>query len=288
MLTYQLHTRVFFVETGEPLVFPNKATIEILLGPATSFGAADAPSRTLVRNQANSKIIINANTGRWLAQSRPPLEKLEVILNSSASRLILDGNQLSFQFECMGIDELQNTIMSFKWILPPLLNLAFPDPPLVESVRGNVGPTKFHWQHEPEEWRIHIKTSTKSVLEEKFATAFETLPMFNNIGNRRLAASLSYFHTAVRLSVAGDSSWEFMSETILNYAKCLGILFVVSKNSNDDVRAGLAMLGYTPDEIDGDFIPILILRSQIDVAHPRVAIHKPKDLKVLYKYLALT
>jgi hypothetical protein len=172
--------------------------------------------------------------------------------------------------------------------LPPLLNLALADPPLVEFVRGQVGPTKFRWEHKPEEWRVHIRTVTSTRLEEQFATAFETLPIFNGTAHRRLAAALSYFHTAVRLSVAGDSPWEFMSETILNYAKCLDILFVTSGTSKDDVRAGLRTLGYMTDEIEGDFVPILILRSWVDVAHPHVAIHKSDELKVLYRYMALT
>jgi len=91
----------------------------------------------------------------------------------------------------------------------------------------------------------------------------------------------------MRLSVCGDSPWEFMAETILNYAKCLDILFVKSENTREDLRVGLKALGYTDEEIEGDFIPITILRSCVDVAHPRVAIYKRDDLQVLYRYLDL-
>lgn len=78
-----------------------------------------------------------------------------------------------------------------------------------------------------------------------------------------------------------------MAETILNYAKCLDILFVTSENTKDDIRHGLTTIGHANEEIEGDFVPITILRSFIDVAHPRIAIHKSPDLQVLYRYMAL-
>lgn len=53
-----------------------------------------------------------------------------------------------------------------------------------------------------------------------------------------------------------------------------------------DVRRELTKLSYTHDEIEGDFIPLLILRSHVDVAHPIVAIHSEKQLKIIYRYLS--
>jgi hypothetical protein len=286
MLTYQLHTRIFQIEEGGPFIFPGKVTLEVQYGPATSFGSDDAPSRTLVRAREAS-VVINANTGRWLAQSRPPLERLNAVIESPSSNVFLHGNKMTYEFECTAIEELEGTISVLKWLLPPLLNLAFPDPPTVEYVRGQLGTTKFRWEHKPEEWQVHIRTVTSGGLEEQFIKAYETLPLFNGTQNRRLAAALSYFHAAVRLSVSGDSPWEFMSETILNYAKCLDILFTTSEKSMNDVRSGLKRLGYTNEEIEGDFIPILILRSWVDVAHPGVKFHKSRDLRILYRYMVL-
>ena len=286
MLTYQLQTRIFQIEKGGPFQFPNKALLELRFAPGTTFGTDEAPSRTFVHAH-EATVQINANTGRWLVQSRPPLERLEVVVESPTSRLCLSGDGLQYEFECSNIEELEGALSAFKWVLPPLLNLEFSDPPIVEFARGRVGLTAFRWEHRAEEWRIHLRPVSADRLEKHFAFAFKAMPIFNGTAHRRLAAALSYFHVATRLNVCGDSPWEFMSETILNYAKCLDILFVTSENTRDDTRKGLTQLGYTEKEIEADFVPILILRSWVDVAHPRVAIYKSPDLQVLYRYMAL-
>lgn len=286
MLTYQLQTRVFRIEGGTQLEFPNTAVLEVKFAPGSAFGTEDRPSRTLVRARG-ATVILNANTGRWVAQSQPPLEPLAVVIESPTSLFSLHGDELRYEFQCSSMDELEGTIAGIKWILPPLLNLEFSDPPILEYVRGSVGQTNFRWEHRPEEWRINMRTVTAAELEKHVASAWENIPLFNGIENRRFAAALTYFHVAIRLCVSGDSPWEFMAESILNYAKCLEILFVTSENSRDDIRRELNKLSYTDEEIEGDFVPILVLRGWIDVAHPRVAIFKSRDLKVLYRYMAL-
>jgi hypothetical protein len=286
MLTYRLHTRVFKLEGALSFQFPNTAKVNVKLVPRTSFGTSDEPSRTLVRAH-KARLSFNSNTGRSVVQSDPPLEPLDVTISSPDTLLTLKGHELSYEFPCPSRDDLQGAIVGLQWVLPPLLTVGFPDPPTVEHISGTVGDAKFRWEHSPDEWRIQFRTVTAEDLETFFVQAVESLSVFNGTNNRRLAAALSYFHIAVRLGVAGDSQWEFMAETILNYAKCLDILFATSENSKDDVRNGLKGLGYKDDEIEGDFVPILILRSWVDVAHPRVALHKPHDLSVLYHYMTL-
>jgi hypothetical protein len=285
MLTYQLHTRVFQIENGGALHFPNRAVLQVKLGPGTAFGTEDRLSRTLVRAR-EATVRLNANTGRWLAQSRPPLERLEVLIESPTSRFSLDGDSLLYEFDCASMEELDGTINGIKWVLPALLNLQFSEPRMIEHVRGRVGDTRFRWEHKPDEWRIHMRPVTAESLEQHVAESWEKLPLFNGTANRRLAAALSYFHVAVRLSVSGDSPWEFMAESILNYAKCLEILFARSEDSRDDIRQELRTLSFTDEEIEGDFVPVLVLRNWVDVAHPKVAIFKARDMKVLYRYMA--
>jgi hypothetical protein len=142
MLTYQLQSRVFKIEEGEGFTFPDKAEIELKLGPATAFGTDVSPSRTVVRARA-FRLTINANTGRWLGKSDPPLEQLEVFYQSPESKLSLSGDSLCYQFECQSLAQLDSTLTALKWILPSLLNLEFGEPPIVLYVRGRVGRTKF-------------------------------------------------------------------------------------------------------------------------------------------------
>lgn len=286
MYTYQLQSRAFIFEGNGRLQFPATVVLEAKLSPGTSFGTEDRLSRTLVLAREGN-VIINPNSGRWLGQSRPPLEQLEVITKSPTTHLSLTGDVVKYEFQCASPKDLEGMAIAFKWILPPLLNLEFPDPPTVEYVRGSVGNRKFRWEINRSEWQINMRTVTAEKLEKHFVSAFEGIELFNGAKNRRLAAALSYFYIAVRLNVAGDSPWEFMAESILNYAKCLKILFVSSENSRDDIRRELHKLNFSKDEIEGDFIPIILLRSQMDVAHPKISIFKERDLKIIYQYIAL-
>lgn len=285
MLTYQLHTRILKIENKENLTFPNEVELEVKLSPSTAFGTDSSPSRTLVRSRA-AGIHINANTGRWLVQSNPPLEPLEVIIETPTSKFRLKGDILKYSFICSDLEELKGTLVAFKWELPTLLNVDFSDPPVVDYIKGQVGKATFHWEHKPEEWQIHMRVVSQNMLEEHIAESFERLSLLNGINNRRLSAALHYFHVGVRLNVCGDSPWEFMAESILNYSKCLEILFCTSENSKDDIRREMGKLGFPNDEIEGDYIPLLILRSWVDIAHPKVAVYKRSDLIILYKYIA--
>ena len=51
MLTYQLQSRIYRINEGDTLVFPNDVAIEMLFEPPEPFGAATGPSRTAVRGQ---------------------------------------------------------------------------------------------------------------------------------------------------------------------------------------------------------------------------------------------
>ena len=285
MLVYQLQTRIFQIENGVPFSFPAEAHVQVKLAPGSAFGTVDEGSRTMVRAH-KGHILFNANTGKWVGQSEPPLGPIDVTVRGPNSEFKIDGDTLSWRFPCESLDHLQGTLMGLKWILPALLNLEFRDPPIVLHARGAVGGTTFRWEHRPGEWRIQIYPVLAEELEKHVVWSWEHISLFNGIANRRLAAALCYFHTASRLIVAGDSPWEFMSEAILNLAKCLDVLFVRSKDkSRDDLRRELALFGYTRTEIDGDFVPILLLRNQVDVGHPRIALFKPEHLRVLYRYM---
>lgn len=199
--------------------------------------------------------------------------------------ITLKGDELKYDFNCESLEELQDRVISLKWLLPPLLSLVFRDPPIVQYIRGRIGKTSFRWEHRPDQWLVQTRPVTTELLENHVGESFAAMPLLCGVENRRFAAAMSYFHVAVRLHVSGDSPWEFMAESILNYAKCLDVLFSTSENSRDDIRRALLDLGYSKDEIEGQFIPVHVLRSYVDVAHPKVAIYKPSDLKVLYRYM---
>jgi hypothetical protein len=50
------------------------------------------------------------------------------------------------------------------------------------------------------------------------------------------------------------------------------------------VRSGLARLGYSKVEIETWFLPALLLRAEVDVAHVRLTLFSYEQLKTIQDY----
>src|SRR5688572_21755791 len=103
MLTYRLHTRVFKLEEGQSFQFPNQVTVYVVFDPKTAFGASNEPSRTTVRAH-KARLTFNANTGRSLVLSNPPLEPLDLTVTTPHTIVVLKGNELTFEFPCESLE----------------------------------------------------------------------------------------------------------------------------------------------------------------------------------------
>jgi hypothetical protein len=193
----------------------------------------------------------------------------------------LTGNRACWKSYCTDLGELQGILTSLRYVFPVILNLYLGAPAFVDNVSGRVGGVAFRWEHSGF-WSVG-KAAGREMLELGVVASFERLGMFEGTKNRRLVAALHYFHMACRLGAAGVGPWEFMAECVLNYAKALHVLFGAK---TDDVRRELGKLGYSENEVEQDFVPLLTLRSQFDVAHPRLAVLEQAEVEVLYRYLA--
>lgn len=281
MLTYQLQDRVFHVTEGEA-TFPNRVQIEVRLAPAHVFGAADSPGRFMVKGREHG-IEYNGNVGRLLIQPKPPLERLAVRIESPNTLVELDGNIVQYTRECTNLQELERSIDALLYLLPTLLSVAFPEPVFVESIHGKIGDAAFNYIHA--RGTADLIVIDENLLVKQFAECVERCKFVSTAVNRRLLAGLHYFSVASRLHAAGHSGWEFMAEFVLNCCKALDIMF---GGSRDKIRDGLSQLGYSDAEIEGNFIPITILRNHFDVGHPRLAILRSEQLQTIYQYLACT
>ena len=52
----------------------------------------------------------------------------------------------------------------------------------------------------------------------------------------------------------------------------------------DAARTGLANLGFTEEQIEGDYIPAMALRNQIDVAHVDLSLYDENQRILFQKY----
>ncbi|HEV3256285.1 MAG TPA: hypothetical protein VG013_05340 [Gemmataceae bacterium] len=105
-------------------------------------------------------------------------------------------------------------------------------------------------------------------------------------GNRRLGAGLHYFHVFCRHCRTRHTPWEFMAEAIMNLSKIMEVLFPPSGDGQtmEGARAGLAGLGHSQEEIERDFIPAFVLRSNIDSAHVDLSFFTTSQVRVLHSY----
>lgn len=276
MITYQIQDRVISIKNGSrELEFPNDLKIEAEYGPAEAFGVSNNPSGLCVKGN-EFHFIYNANNGRVLSQSIPPLPPLFTRIEQDNVIIELSGTTLRIQTKCENSTELLNILLTCLHGYPSLFNIEFPDPPVMLTLTGSLGRTEFRWEFE--EATSYFRPKSKEELENHVFNSINNLPKLP----MQYLAACTYFYTASRLIASGYTQWDFMAESILNLCKTLQILF---GESMDNVRYGLKQIGYSTEEIEIDFIPLVVLRNNFDVAHTQSIIPQSDQLKVLYRYL---
>jgi len=182
------------------------------------------------------------------------------------------------------MEELDDLLQSIFIGYPILLSVEFGDPVVITRVHGKVGGKPFRW--ELTDWKMQFDITTQEEQERKAVDSWFRFNVIREPTRRRLIAALTYFHAAIRLTRAGVSPWEFMSEAILNLSKVLEALFPHpgDMGSIDAARNGLRELGYTEEEIERDFIPAIALRNGIDVGHVHLPVFTHTQLRVLHDY----
>lgn len=175
-------------------------------------------------------------------------------------------------------------IWSVYFGFPLLLNIEFFDPPIIERVDGCIGSVNFRW--ELADWNLQFQTTTQYKQETNVANSWSRFYIITLPERRRLLAALHYFHVASRIARRGQTAGEFLPEVLLNLAKTLEVLFPPTGDGNtrDAVRSFLEKLGYSESQIEGDFIPAMALRNEIDVGHVEFGVFTMDQLTVLHSY----
>jgi hypothetical protein len=176
------------------------------------------------------------------------------------------------------LGELSKFIEGVYYVLPLLLAPDFGDPPIAARVDGTISGVPF--RGELATWRMDFTNTTQERQQDLVRVAWRRLALIR-VEERRLVAALHYFHVATRLLRTSASPGEFLSEALLNFSKILEVLF---QDSWDTARRELAALGFTEDEIERDFVSVMVLRSKIDIAHVSLALFTPWQLTILHCY----
>jgi hypothetical protein len=281
MLTYQVRERTFRV--AKNIEFPNDVKIRFVFRPDTAFGNAGGDGRTWKQSTPGG-IVFNANTGHFKIEPKNSLSELDVVYEHANITFHLAANQLTLTSHCTSNRELTELIESVYYVFPFVLSLCLRDPVVIDRVDGHVGSNPFGW--ELASWQVPILISNQETQEQRVIEAWDLMALLSSLGNMRIVGALRYFRTACRLRTAGHTPWEFMGEMLLNYCKVLEVLFPPSGDgkSRDAVRRGLSKLGYDSLTIEGLFLPVMLLRSKIDVGHVLLGIFTRPELTTLHAY----
>jgi hypothetical protein len=284
MLAYQVRDRVLRTEPeGIKLTFPNDVEVALYFTPASSFGGVATEGR-VVRQHSEATLRWDANTGRQHALGATPLDPVNVAIQSGRYKARFEANAFTCQTRVEDRKELQHLIETLSYLLPPLLNLDLLDSVTLDRVGGTLGGISFSWELArglPADFEV----TTTAEQERRFVDGWERLIKIKD-EDRRIVAALQYFYVACRLERVGSSPWEFLPEIVLNLAKILEVLYPPSseRGTIEATRQGLQELGYRPEEIEGNFVPVTALRNSLDVGHASLAIFKAGDLAEVHTY----
>lgn len=280
MLTYNFQERKIDIKGKEPPEFPEKVVINVSLEPLVPFGGVAGSTRNSVSDQ---EIIARANLsmGKFFLEVKKPLfEPLDASLTISGSTFQIKKNIVQVQFQCESFGYLDSYLKCLFYAFPAVLNVYLPDAPYPTHAWGEIGESKFQWHYQPSVLRALTKVTSKELQENFVTKSLEHVATVTM--SRRLMGGLHYFHVACRLIMAGFNRFEFMAEALLNFSKSLQSLF---GHKRDDIRSELAKLKlYSNEEVEGKFMPAMVLRDEFDVAHVSLSLLSREQLKILHTY----
>ena len=178
----------------------------------------------------------------------------------------MDGGDFSVDYAAKTLQGIVNQLELLRLIVPATLSLFTPLPVVVTVTSAKVDDAEFHLIYKDSNALVDVLTvpDYRSVI----AQGIGVIDTILSPKCHTLLASVHYVHAALRLSAIGNTPWEFTAEILLNCVKVLEVLF---GNQRDVVRSGLQQLEIPQNEIDGIFVPLLLLRNELDVGHAKVA-----------------
>ncbi len=286
MFSFTAKPRLVQLRGGASISLPREVTLTATLGPKWLFGAGGDFPRFVVAGSTGVSTILNRNTGWWYMKGgTQPNPVLATHRTADGALLEVSGNQARLTFTPSYIEELSGAANALLYGIPMVLASQMPFPAVVESITGRSDMGEFGYEIAVLRFRVPLVRQAE--FNNQVSTGLRYLEILGQQDYSRIHAGLAYFHRAARLIEAGHTPWEFMAEAVLNLAKCLEALFPAQGDtkSRDAVRAGLQKQGFSDSEVETWFVPALALRSNLDVAHVKLAILTRAHVELLHLYV---
>jgi hypothetical protein len=247
-----------------PLSFPAQVTAQITFGPEDAFGLP-TERRTTVAVGQPTKFSGNANEGSIQLEGAL-IERLEAEFQVRHFRVRLNGNVLTLVFTASSYHEATQTLNSTHQLLVPIITHRLRTYVWIKLFTVMIGTGAFDFVLSPITRQVVAATTEQNT--ERIKESLVDWTGFKE-EHRPFFSALSYFRQAYRLALIQPGAEPMVSEILLNLAKAIEVIF--RSNKHEEIRRQAATWGFPSDEIEEVMLPILILRSNLDVAHVALA-----------------
>lgn len=248
--------------------WPAEAVLTAEYRPADLFGVRDEEQRLRTSVLVGGTVTLgwDANYGRGLLESHDFLPRLGMSLPTRNGTVAFDGTMAIWSLTCRSLEDLLTVVWTADYWFPVTLSVQLGSFVGLNSLRGPVGPN-FEFNYEVTQHLASFHATSDDLRSTEIKRALDYCALTDVPGRLILAAE--YYRQALRLSSGNESFLPdaVLGETCLNLAKCLTVLFT---DSREEIREGCVTLGFTRERIESQIIPIVLLRSHLDVAHPVV------------------
>jgi hypothetical protein len=252
------------------LPWPAELQLQAELVPDEVFGPSEINSpRVMVLPGQPVQFTIDPNLMKATPTSDlfPPPVQLKRSLFCPDVQVEFSKNVVTLACEVEQFNEVREWVAYLDYVLPSSLSVAFGVFINSTKITGRLGETVNFCCLFPEESSFYrlcaVDDATRS---NRIDTALKLMnPRFASYD--RFLVSATYFHQALRLCSPHETISPiqcFTAEIFLNLAKGLEILF---GGTRDALRQNCRVLGYSDKQIESQLVPILLIRSRVDIAH---------------------
>lgn len=276
--------RRIVVEDGVAIEWPATAKLRVELQPNDLFGISSliAPQTTIT---GETQVTFDGPTGKISILAKQPLDPAFFLGTYSNGEIRVEGNIVHLTALLTDWDCLENLLTWLSTALTQFLSVqvgVFVD---VSTIDGTISGRSLRALYAAESYSL-VLARVDNQTRDAAIRASLLGPAQNQSSYPRFAASASYFRHALRLLSPRQVNFPpylAYAEVLLNLAKCVEIL--VSGSNRDDQRKEFDALGFTGDQVETIIMPIIIIRNQLDVAHPTSGYRTKEEIAVLRKFV---
>ncbi|MFC1705429.1 hypothetical protein ACFL59_01240 [Planctomycetota bacterium] len=264
MSLHSLHSRA--LEPYDRLAFvsyPAEYTGHIWLAPEDAFGVP-CLERTTQKEGQLGKVVVDANTGTTAVKGGL-IDRVQLELSLPDADFRLDANRLTVRSKVGRQEEAHALSRSLSNLLPLLLSARLNVPVAVHRFLVALNAERFSFVLANVRHRTMVSTSAANA--DHVAEALKDWSQAGR-GHERFVAALAYYRRAQRLAAMQPIPANWFPEATLNLAKCIEVLLTADR---DRLRQTAAEWGLPESLIESYVVPVLLVRSQLDVAHVSLA-----------------